>query len=205
MDGIAAVDFLVVPTPTFECLFAFAILGVGRRKILWIGITANPTAERLSRQITEAFPLDTAPQFLVRDNDGAYGEVFGRRLRSMGIRDRPISPRSPWQNCYVERVVGSIRRECLDHTIIWNAAHLRHILNGYTHYYMSCASPRVRRQDERGWATAARLMCRGRSVPMLRYLNHLWDIGRPKTQSPTLPNCNFSNSIPNSYPLDSRK
>jgi transposase InsO family protein len=134
-DGIAAVDFLVVLTLTFERLFAFVILGVGRRHILWIGITTNPTAEWLARQITEAFPWDTAPQYLIRDNDGAYGEFFRRRLRSMGIRDRPITPRSPWQNGYVERVIGSIRRECLDHTLIWNAAHLRHILDEYAHYY----------------------------------------------------------------------
>lgn len=133
--GIAAVDFLVVPTLTFERLCAFIVLGIGRRCILRIDVTANPTAEWLARQMTEAFPWDTAPQYLIRDNDGAYGEVFRRRLRSMGIRDRPISPRSPWQNCYVERVIGSIRRECLDHTIIWNAAHLRHILNVYTLYY----------------------------------------------------------------------
>jgi transposase InsO family protein len=134
-DGIAAVDFLAVPTLTFERLFAFVILGVGRRNILWIGVTTNPTAEWLARQITEAFPWDTAPQYLIRDNDGAYGEFFKRRLRSMGIRDRPITPRSPWQNGYVERVIGSIRRECLDHTVIWNATHLRHILNRYAHYY----------------------------------------------------------------------
>jgi len=162
-DGIAAVDFLVVPTLTFERLFALVILGVGRRHILWIGITANPTAEWLARQITEAFPWDTAPKYLIRDNDGAYGEFFRRRLRSMGIRDRSISPRSPWQNCYVERVIGSIRRECLDHTIIWNAAHLRHILNGYTHYYNATRTHLGLRKDapnhrpiERGGAIAAR-------------------------------------------------
>ena len=130
-DGIAAVDFLVVPTLTFERLFAFIVRGIGRRCILWIGVTTNPTADWLARQITEAFPWDTAPKFLIRDNDGAYGEVFRRRLRSMGIRDRPISPRSPWQNGYVERVIGSIRRECLDHVIVWSAAHLRRVLNDY--------------------------------------------------------------------------
>jgi transposase InsO family protein len=134
-DGIAAVDFLVVPTLAFERLFAFVVLGVGRRNILWIGVTTNPTAEWLARQITEAFPWNTAPEFLVRDNDGAYGEVFTRRLHAMGIRDRPISPRSPWQNGYVERIIGSIRRECLDHVIVWSEAHLSHILEEYTLYY----------------------------------------------------------------------
>src|ERR1019366_2698602 len=135
VDGIAAVDFLVVPTLAFERLFAFVVLGVGRRNILWIGVTTNPTADWLVRQITEAFPWDTAPGFLVRDNDGAYGEVFTRRLRSMGIRDRPITPRSPWQNAYVERVIGSIRRECLDHVIVWSEAHLHRVLREYTLYY----------------------------------------------------------------------
>src|ERR1019366_4124554 len=134
-DGIAAVDFLVVPTLTFERLFAFVILGIGRRNILWIGVTTNPTADWLVRPITEAFPWDTAPRFLVRGNDGAYGEVFTRRLRSMGIRDRPITPRSPSQNAYVERVIGSIRRECLDHVIVWSEAHLHRVLREYTLYY----------------------------------------------------------------------
>jgi len=136
-DAIAAVDFLVVPTITFERLFAFIVLGIGRRQILWIGVTTNPTAHWLARQITEAFPWDSASGYLLRDNDGAYGEVFTRRLRAMGIRDRPVAPRSPWQNGYVERVIGSIRRECLDHIIVWNAPHLQRVLNAYLHYYNS--------------------------------------------------------------------
>ena len=128
-------DFLVVPTLTFERLFAFVVLSLGRRSILWIGVTSNPTALWLANQITEAFPWDTAPKYLIRDNDGAYGEVFTRRLRAMGIRDRPTAPRSPWQNGYVERVIGSIRRECLDHLIVRNQAHLRRILDKYVAYY----------------------------------------------------------------------
>jgi Integrase core domain len=134
-DGIAAVDFLIVPTLTFQRLFAFVVLGLGRRRLLWIGVTTNPTAEWLARQITEAFPWDTAPAFLIRDNDSSYGEVFTRRLRAMGIRDHPIAPRSPWQNCYVERVIGSIRHECLDHVIVVGEAHLRRVLSSYTKYY----------------------------------------------------------------------
>src|ERR1019366_2622419 len=112
-DGIASVDFLIVPTLTFQRLFAFVVLGIGRRRLLWIGVTTNPTAEWLTRQITEAFPWYTVPTFLIRDNDGAYGEVFTRRLRAMGIRDRPIASRSPWQNGYVERLIGSIPRQGL--------------------------------------------------------------------------------------------
>jgi transposase InsO family protein len=136
-NGIAAVNFLVVPTLTFERLFAFIVLGIGRRCILWIGVTADTTAEWLARQITEAFPWDMAPRYVIGDNDGTYGEVFRRRLRSMGIRDRPITPRSSWQNGYVERVIGSIRRECLDHVIVWSEAHLRCVLTAYAAYYNS--------------------------------------------------------------------
>ena len=135
VDGIACVDFLIVPTLSFERLFVFVILGLGRRRLLWIAVTTNPTAEWLARQITQAFPWDTVPGFLIRDNDGAYGEAFTRRLLAMGIRDRPIAPRSPWQNGYVERSIGSIRRECLDHVIIWGEAHLRQVLKAYTAYY----------------------------------------------------------------------
>ena len=134
-DGIAAIDFLVVPTLTFERLFAFVVLGIGRRTILWIGVTPNPTAQWLARQLTEAFPWHSAPKYLIRDNDGAYGEVFRRRVYAMGIRDRPTSPRSPWQNGYVERVIGSIRRECLDHVIVRNETHLRNVLHAYSLYY----------------------------------------------------------------------
>jgi len=94
-----------------------------------------------------SFPWDTAPVFLIRDNDGAYGDVFTRRLQSMGIRDRPITPRSPWQNAYVERVIGSIRRECLDHIIIWNEAHLGRVLNAYAAYYNSVRTHLGLRKD----------------------------------------------------------
>jgi hypothetical protein len=93
----------VVPTLTFDCLFAFLVLGHGRRQLLWFEVTRHPTAEWLARQITEAFPWGSAPTYLVRDNDGAYGHVFSRRVMAMGIRDRPISPRSPWQNGQMER------------------------------------------------------------------------------------------------------
>ncbi len=110
-EAIAAIDLCVVPTLTFELLFAFVVVGHGRRQLLWFAVTRNPTAEWLAQQIVQAFPWNTAPTYLVRDNDGAYGQAFTRRLRAMGIRDRPISPRSPWQNPYVERLIGTLRRE----------------------------------------------------------------------------------------------
>src|SRR4029078_12264914 len=103
-----SVDFLIVPTLAFERLFVFVILGLGRRRLLWIAVTTNPTAEWLARQITEAFPWDTVPGFPIRDNDRAYGEAFTRRLRAMGISDRPIAPRSHWTYGYAARSTGEI-------------------------------------------------------------------------------------------------
>jgi hypothetical protein len=117
-EAIAAIDMCVVPTVTFERLFAFLVLGHGRRQLLLVEVTSHPTAEWLARQITEAFPWVSAPTYLLRDNDRAYGYVFTRRVSAMGIRDRPISPGSPWQNGYAERLIGTLRRECLDHVVI---------------------------------------------------------------------------------------
>src|SRR5437660_3699124 len=135
MEGIASIDLFVVPTIAFEQLFAFLVLGHGRRQLLWIAVTRNPTAEWLARQITEAFPWDKAPRYLIRDNDRAFGVAFKDRVRAMGIRDRPISFRSPWQHGYARRLIGSTRRECTDHLIVFNAEHLRRILAEYTTYY----------------------------------------------------------------------
>jgi transposase InsO family protein len=125
----------VVPTLTFERLFAFLVLGHGRRQLLGFEVTRHPTAEWLARQITEAFPWASVPAYLVRDNDHAYGQVFRSRVRAMGIRDRPISPRSPWQNPYVERLIGTERRECLDRMLIFGEPHLRQTLSSYAAYY----------------------------------------------------------------------
>ena len=134
-DGIAAVDLFVLPTIAFQILYCLVIIRHGRRLWVSFGVTANPTAEWISRQITEAFPWGHAPRYLIRDRDTAYGPVFLQRIRAMGIRDHPIAPRSPWQNAYVERLIGSIRRECLDHMIVFGEAHLRRILRGYAAYY----------------------------------------------------------------------
>ncbi len=134
-DGIASVDLFVVPTITFKLLFAFVVLRHRRRELVSFGVTAHPTAEWLARQVTEAFPWETTPEYVIRDRDGSYGAPFKRRLRSMGIRDRPVAPQSPWQNGHVERVIGSIRRECLDHIIVANESHLRRVLGAYARYY----------------------------------------------------------------------
>ena len=119
----------------FVLLYGLLIMGHGRRQILWLGVTAHPTAEWIANQLTEACGWEQAPRYLIRDRDRAYGEVFIRRLRSMGIRDRPTSPRSPWQNGYAERLIGSIRRECLDHVVVFGERHLRHVLQSYMNYY----------------------------------------------------------------------
>lgn len=134
-EGIASIDLFVVPTISFRLLYGLLILKHDRRRILWIDVTAHPTAEWIARQVNEACGWDSAPQYLIRDRDGVYGEVFTRRLRAMGIRDRPTAPRSPWQNGHAERLIGSIRRECLDHLVIFGEPHLRHVLRCYTEYY----------------------------------------------------------------------
>jgi transposase InsO family protein len=146
-DGIAAVDLFVLPTITFQILYCLVILRHGRRLWLSFGVTSHPTAEWISRQITEAFPWDDAPRYLIRDRDTSYGPVFLRRLHAMGIRDRPIAPRSPWQNAYVERLIGSIRRECLDHMIVFGETHLRRILGAYSAYYNELRTHRSLNKD----------------------------------------------------------
>jgi hypothetical protein len=111
------------------------IVRLDRRALVWISVTTNPTAEWVARQITEAFPWDMAPRYMIRDRDRIYGIVVTRRLRAMGIRDKPIAPASPWQNGFAERLIGSLRRECLDHVIVLGEAHLRRILKNYAAYY----------------------------------------------------------------------
>jgi hypothetical protein len=113
-DAMAAIDLFVVPTIGFKLLSGIAILHLKRRELIWTNATVHPTAEWIAQQITEAFPWDEAPSHLIRDRDASYGVTFKRRLEALGIREHPIAPRSPWQNRYVERVIGSIRRECLD-------------------------------------------------------------------------------------------
>jgi transposase InsO family protein len=146
-EAIAAINMCVVPTLTFDRLFAFLVLGHGRRQLLWFEVTRHPTAEWLARQITETFPWASAPAYLVRDNDRAYGHVFASRVRAMGIRDRPISPRSPWQNGHMERLIGTVRRECLDRMLIFGASHLRRVLASYAAYYNQARTHLALRKD----------------------------------------------------------
>jgi transposase InsO family protein len=134
-DGIAAIDLFVVPTLSFRLLYGLLVLRHQRRRIMWLGVTAHPTAEWMARQLTEACGWGAAPDYIVRDRDCVYGEAFVRRLRAMGIRDRPTAPRSPWQNAYAERLIGSIRRDVLDHVVVLGEGHLRRLLRSYMTYY----------------------------------------------------------------------
>src|SRR5450759_4901674 len=132
---IAAMDLFVVPTIGFNLLYAFFIVRLNRRDIVWINVTANPTAEWIAGQLTEAFPWHEAPHHLIRDRDSIYSTIVTHRLRAMGIRDKPTAPALPWQNGFAERLIGSIRRECLDHIVVLGEAHLRRVLRSYTSYY----------------------------------------------------------------------
>ncbi|MBU1701646.1 MAG: integrase core domain-containing protein [Candidatus Eisenbacteria bacterium] len=135
---IVSIDFFTVPTVTFRVLYVFIVLSNDRREVVHFNVTGSPTAAWTGQQMIEAFPWDTAPRFLIRDRDKIYGADFIRRLGSMGIEQVFIAPRSPWQSPYVERVIGSIRRECLDHVIIFNERHLRRVLRLYFDYYHRC-------------------------------------------------------------------
>ena len=135
MPEIAAMDLFVVPTLAFKLLYGFVILRLDRRDIVWIGVITSPTAEWIAGQITEAFPWDSAPGYLIRDRDCVFGSVVRQRLRAMDIRDKPIAPWSPWQNGFAARLIGSIRQECLDHIIVFGEEHLRRVLQSYACYY----------------------------------------------------------------------
>jgi len=132
---IAAVDFFTVPTVRFQILYCFIVLRHHRRRIVHFNVTMHPTARWAAQQITEALPYDTVPRYLIRDRDGIYGNFFQRRIKNMGIREVLIAPRSPWQDPYCERVIGSTRRECLDHLIVLSKNHLCRILKDHMGYY----------------------------------------------------------------------
>jgi putative transposase len=125
----------VVPTISLRILFVFIVLAHHRRRVLHFNVTAHPTSEWTAQQIAEAFPWDSAPRYLLHDRDSIYGDSFRGRVRGMGIREVRTAPRSPWQNPYAERLVGSIRRECLDHMLVFNEAFLRRTLSSYLRYY----------------------------------------------------------------------
>ena len=144
---VAAMDLFVVPTIGFDLLYAFVIVRLDRRDLVWNNVTTNPTADWIARQLTEAFPWNEAPRYLIRDRDRVYGDVVTHRLRAMGIRDKPTAPASPWQNGFAERLIGSIRRECVDHIVVFGEAHLRRILQIYARYYNDIRTHRSLNKD----------------------------------------------------------
>ena len=170
-DGVASMDLFVVPTISFRLLYGFLILHHGRREIRWMGITSHPNAEWIARQLTEAFGWEEAPRYIIRDRDRAYGDIVVRRLRAMGIRDRPTAPRSPWQNGYCERLIGSIRRDSLDHVVVFGEQHLRHLLRSYANYYNQTRTHLSLNKDSpvtRPIETVGRIL----PVPILGGLHH---------------------------------
>ena len=170
-DGIAAMDLFVVPTASFRLLFGFLVLRHDRRRILWTAVTRHPTAEWIARQLTEVCGWELTPRYLIRDRDRAYGEIVTRRLRGLGIRDRPTSPRSPWQNAYAERVIGSIRRECVDHVVVLGEQHLRHHLRSYQSYY-NATRTHLSLSKDAPWPRAVEASGRILALPILGGLHH---------------------------------
>jgi len=135
LKTMLSVDFLVVPTIRFQILYVFLVLAHERRRILHFAVTAHPTAEWTAQQMREAFPWDTVPRYLLRDRDRIFGHEFVKQVKAMGIKQVLSAPRSPWQRAYVERVIGTIRRECLDHLIVFNERSLHRHLQAFVDYY----------------------------------------------------------------------
>ena len=169
--GIASLDLFVVRAISFKLLYGLVILRHARRRLVTISVTADPTAEWIAGQVTDAFPWDEAPIHLIRDRDRAFGLSYTHRIRAMGIRDHPTAPRSPWQNGYVERLIGSIRRESLDHLIVIDETQLRRVLKNYASYYnqvrthlsLEKNAPNFRRPQKLGHIA---------SIPILGGLHH---------------------------------
>ena len=144
---VAAMDLFVVPTIGFNLLYAIVVVRLDRRDLVSVNVTTSPTAEWIARQLTEAFPWNEAPRYLIRDRDRIYSAVAICRMRAMGIRDKPTAPASPWQNGFAERLIGSIRRECLDHLVTLSETHLRRILKTYACYYNKIRTHRSLNKD----------------------------------------------------------
>ena len=170
-DGIAAMDLFVVPTASFRLLYGLLIVSHSRRRIVWLGVTAHPTAEWLANQLTQACGWDRAPVYLIRDRDACYGHIFVRLVRSLGIRDHPTSARSPWQNGFAERLIGSIRSECLDHVVVFGEHHLRHVLTCYMDYYNAVRTHLSLGKDTPHWRPV-QLAGRIQARPIIGGLHH---------------------------------
>jgi hypothetical protein len=160
VKDLVSVDFFTAPMATFRIAYAFLLLRHDRRKVDHFNVAEHPTAQWTAQQMVEAFPWEPAPHYLLRDRDEIYGASFRLRVHSLGMREVLCAPRSPWQNPYVERLIGSIRRECLNHVIVFNELHLKRILRAYISYYHTarthlaldkqCPEPRAVERPGRG-------------------------------------------------------
>jgi len=173
---LVSTDFLVVSTVSFRLLFVFVMLGHHRRRAIHFNVTAHPTAEWTARQIAEAFPWDSAPRYLLHDRDCIYGAAFHQRVGEMGILEVLTAPRSPWQNAYAERFIGSLRCECLDHVIILNESSLKRILKTYFQYYEQ-SRPHLSLEKDAPVSRAVQLPELGRVIdlPQVGGLHHRYE------------------------------
>ena len=173
MKTLVSVDFFTVPTLRFQILYVFLVLAHDRRRILHFGVTAHPTAEWTAQQLRNAIPWDTTPRYLLRDWDRIFGSDFTRQVEEMGIREVLSTPRSPWQRAYVERVIGTIRRECLDHVIVFNEASLHRHVRSFVTYYHESRTHLSLDKDSPEPRTVQRPEC-GRivAIPQVRGLHH---------------------------------
>jgi transposase InsO family protein len=177
VKDLVSVDFFTVPTIRFHVLYVFLVLAHDRRRILHFNVTAHPTAAWTAQQLREAFPFDQAPRYLLRDRDGIFGDAFRRQVQAMNIHDVRSTAGSPWQRAYVERVIGSIRRECLDHVIVFNEASLRRILRRYVEYYHG-ARPHLSLAKDSPHPRAVELPERGPvvvAIPQVGGLHHRYE------------------------------
>ena len=173
MTEIAAIDFFTVHTAAFKTLYVFLILSLGRRKVIHYNVTANPNSDWTSLQLIQAFPFDSAPRYMIRDRDGIYGQQVPDTLKALGIEQVVAAPRAPWQNGYCERVIGSIRRECLDHVIVLGEKHLRRVLKKYLAYYHESRTHLGLDKDAPvPWSTQARDVGPVASASVLGGLHH---------------------------------
>ena len=173
LSDLVSIEFFIVPTATFRILYVFFVLSHERRSVLHFAITDHPTAEWTAQQMVEAFPYDTAPRYVLRDRDRIYGRAFQHRVARMGIEQVCTAPGSPWQNSYVERLIGSIRRECLDHLIIFNESHLYRILQSYlTYYHGSRTHLSLHKDAPEGREKELREMGKIKAIPVIGGLHH---------------------------------
>jgi transposase InsO family protein len=173
---IVAIDFFVVPTLTFHLLFGFLILRHNRRELVHVNVTDHPTAAWAAHRLVESFPEETVPKYLLRDRDAIYGDAFVRRVKGLGLTEILIAPRAPWQNPFAERVIGSIRRECLDHVIVINERHLRRLLRTYLVYYnVTRPHQSLGNDSPRGREVQPVLARRIVAVPQVAGLHHRYE------------------------------